>query len=227
MVRVEDLTLVQAERFDNILVGVGVDRLLERLTQQILAAFGRGDMAIGAQHDVVGGERVGGDEEAEVALDDTTFVFGQPVRVLPQRDVARHIHFLGHPVVRAAGQVFLPGPLIFERNQLIDVRLPIDDALVGDVDARFGGGRRALSGRNRSGCDRDVVRKHGLCQRQVRRIVLRMRRCRHRRSIGCSHRFTRCMTLRFSRRYCGSRLVIPAKHNFSPSFQIGLYHLFT
>ena len=77
------------ERLDDVLVGVRVDRLLERLAQQVLAALGRGDVAIGAEHDVVRGERVGGDEEAEVALDDAALVFGEAVRVLPERDVAR------------------------------------------------------------------------------------------------------------------------------------------
>jgi hypothetical protein len=75
-------------RLDDVLVGVGVDRLLEGLAQQVLAALGRGDVAVGAQHDVVGRERVGGDEEAEVALDDAALVVGQAVGVLPQRDVA-------------------------------------------------------------------------------------------------------------------------------------------
>ncbi len=84
VVRVEDLALVQAQRLDDVLVGVGVDRFFEGLAQQELAALGRRDVAVGAQHDVVGGQRVGGDEEAEVALDDAALVFGQAVRVLPQ-----------------------------------------------------------------------------------------------------------------------------------------------
>ena len=46
MVGVEDLTLVQAERLDDVLVGMGVDRLLEGLAQQVLAALRRADVAI-------------------------------------------------------------------------------------------------------------------------------------------------------------------------------------
>jgi hypothetical protein len=107
------------------------------LAQQELAALGRRDVAVGAQHDVVGGQRVGGDEEAEVALDDAALVFGQAVGVLPQRDVARHVHFLRHPVVGAGGEVFFPGPLVLERHQLVDVGLAVDDALVGGVHAAF------------------------------------------------------------------------------------------
>jgi hypothetical protein len=41
VVRVEDLALVQTERFDDVLVRVRVDRFLERLAQQELAALGR------------------------------------------------------------------------------------------------------------------------------------------------------------------------------------------
>jgi hypothetical protein len=137
-------------RLDDVLVGVGVDRFFEGLAQQELPALGRRDVAVGAQHDVVGGQRIGGDEEAEVALDDAALVFAQAVRVFPGRDVARHVHLLRHPVVGAGGEVLLPGPLVLEGHQLVDVGLAVDDALVGDVDAtalvdgsRLGGHRRS------------------------------------------------------------------------------------
>ena len=77
-------------------------------------------------------------------------VLGEAVRVFPQGNVARHLDFLRHPVVRTGGEIFFPGPFIFERHQLVDVGLTVDDALVGDVDAahfdrclsrRRGGGR--------------------------------------------------------------------------------------
>ena len=147
VVGVEDLALVQPERLDDVLVGVGVDRLLERLAQQELAALGRRDVAVGAEHDVVGGQRIGGDEEAEVALDDAALVFGQAVRILPGRDVARHVDFLRHPVVGAGGEVLLPRPLVLERHQLVDVGLAVDDALVGGLDAALRPAqRRAAAG---------------------------------------------------------------------------------
>jgi len=114
---------------------MGMDRLLERLAQEELAALRGGDVAVRAQHDVVGCERVGGDEEAQVAAHDAALVFRQPVRVLPQGDVAGHVHFLRHPVVGAGRQILLPGPLVLERHQLIDVGPPVDDPLVGHVDA--------------------------------------------------------------------------------------------
>src|SRR5216117_3188435 len=47
------------QALDDVLVGVGVARLFESLAQQLLAAFRRRDVAVGAQHDVVGGQRVG------------------------------------------------------------------------------------------------------------------------------------------------------------------------
>ena len=58
-----------------------------------------------------------------------------PFGILPQRDVAAHLDFLRHPVVRARGEILLPRPLVLERDELIDVGLAVDDALVGDVDA--------------------------------------------------------------------------------------------
>ena len=130
VVRVEDLGLVEAQALGDVLVGVRVDRLLERLAQQVLPALGRGDVAIRAEHDVVGGERVGGDEEAQVALDDQALVVGQAVGVLPQLDVALHVDLLRHPVVGAAGKVLLPRPAVLERHELVDVGRAVDDALV-------------------------------------------------------------------------------------------------
>ena len=123
------------EALDDVLVGVRVDRFLERLAQQVLPALGRRDVAIGAEHDVVGGERIGGDEEAEVALDDEALVVGQAVRVLPQLDVALHVHFLRHPVVGAGGEVLVPRPAVLERDELVDVGRAVDDALVLHADA--------------------------------------------------------------------------------------------
>ena len=74
-------------------------------------------------------------KKPEVALDEAALVFGQAVRVLPQLDVALHVDFLRHPVVGAAGQVLVPGPLVLERHQLVDVGLAVDDALVVGVHA--------------------------------------------------------------------------------------------
>ena len=172
VVRVEDLALVQAQRLDDVLVGVGVDRLLEGLAQQVLAALGRGDVPVGAEHDVVGRERVGGDEEAEVALDDAALVLGQPVRVLPQRDVAAHVDFLRHPVVGAGGEVLLPGPLVLERHQLVDVGAAVDDALVVDLDAavarRAGSIGRAVRSRSRRCVVDGGLRRSAACARPDR-----------------------------------------------------------
>ena len=77
----------------------------------------------------------GPDKKAQVALDDAALVFGQAVRVFPGRDVARHVDLLRHPVVGAGGEVFFPSPFVFERHQLVDVGLAIDDALVSGVHA--------------------------------------------------------------------------------------------
>jgi hypothetical protein len=58
-------------------------------------------VAVGGQHDVVGGQRVGGHEEAQVALDNAALVFVQAVRVRLQIEGAPHVHFLRHQVVGA------------------------------------------------------------------------------------------------------------------------------
>ena len=107
-----------------------MDGFFKRLTQQELAALGRSDVAVGAQHNIVGGQRVGGHKKAEVALDDAALVFGQAIGVFPQGDVAGHVDLLRHPVVGASGQVFFPGPFVLERHQLVDIGLAIDDAFV-------------------------------------------------------------------------------------------------
>ncbi len=41
VIGVEDLGFVEAEAFDDVLVGVRVDRFLERLAQEVLPALGR------------------------------------------------------------------------------------------------------------------------------------------------------------------------------------------
>ncbi len=169
VVGVEYLALLKPEGLDDVLIRMRVNRFFERLPQQKLAALRRGDVAIRAEHDVIGGERIRGDEESQIALDQPALVIGQPVRVLPQRDVARHVHFLRHPVIGAGRQVLFPGPFVFERDELIDVGAAVDDPLVGHVDpAQLGrvgcherSGRRhvafAQTQRDRRGHRRDVL----------------------------------------------------------------------
>src|SRR5262249_5757401 len=130
VIGIEDLALVELQALDDVLVRVRVERLFERLAQKVLAALRSRDVPIRSQNDVVGGERVRRDEESEVAPHDAPLVLGQPVGILPQGDVAAHVYFWRHPVVRAPREIFLPGPLVLERHQLIDVGLRIDDALV-------------------------------------------------------------------------------------------------
>ena len=117
-----------------------MDGFFKGLAQQVLAALGRGDVAIGAEHDVVGGERIGGGEKAEVALDDQAFVFGERAAVFPLGNVAAHGDFLRHPVVGAACQVFVPRPVVFEWHELVNVGLAVDHALVYRLHAARGAG---------------------------------------------------------------------------------------
>ena len=135
VVHVEDLAFIHAQRFDAVLVGVGVDRLFEGLAQDVLAALGVGDQAVHGQHEVVGDQAVGGGEEAEVALDDAALVLGEAVRALPQGDVGVHVYFLRHPVVGATIQILLPGPVVLEGDELVEVGAGVDHLLVADVNA--------------------------------------------------------------------------------------------
>ena len=144
VVRVEDFAFVQAQRLSDVLVGVGVNGFFKGLAQQELAALRRSDVTVSAQSDVVGGQGIGGDEETQVALDQSALVFCQTVGVFPERNVACHVDFLRHPVVGASGEIFLPGPFVFEGHQLVDVGLAIDDALVGCIYAASGTGGRSL-----------------------------------------------------------------------------------
>lgn len=138
VVHVEDLAFIHAQRLDAVLVGVGVDRLFEGLAQDVLAALRVGDQAVHGQGQVVGNQRVGGGEEAEVAHDDAALVFGQAVLALPQGDVGGHVDLLRHPVVGAAVEVLLPGPVVLERYQLVEVGAAVDHALFVNGDAGRG-----------------------------------------------------------------------------------------
>jgi len=92
------------------------------LAQQKLAAFWRGDVAIGYPKTMLlAAKESAGDKETEVAFYQAALVVGQTIGVLPQGDVTRHVHLLWHPVVGTCGEVLFPSPLVFKRHQLIDV----------------------------------------------------------------------------------------------------------
>lgn len=135
-VHVEDFGLVHAQRFNDVLIGVGVQGLFKGLTQQVLPAFGIGDVAVDGQDQIIGDEGVGGREKAQVALDDGAFVVAEAIR-FPQRHVGAHIDFLRHPMIGAGVQVFFPRPIVFEGDQLIEVSLAVDDLFI--IDANPGG----------------------------------------------------------------------------------------
>ena len=64
-VHVENLALIKPERFHNVLVGVGVNRLFVRLAQQIEAALRRGDVPVSGEYEIIGGKRVGSGKKAK------------------------------------------------------------------------------------------------------------------------------------------------------------------
>src|SRR5690606_5362413 len=86
-------------------------------------------------HQVVGHQAVGGGEEAQRTLDDAALVLGEAVLALPQSDVGVHVHFLRHPVVGATVQILLPGPVVLEGYELVEVGAGVDHLLVADVNA--------------------------------------------------------------------------------------------
>lgn len=134
VVHVEYLALVEGQRFDDVEERVGVERLFERLAQEVLAHFGVGHVAEDRQDDVIADQALGRREEAEVAHDDAPLVIAQRFR-LPDLDVFAHRHFVRHPVVGAAVQIVLPRPLILQGHQLVDIhRVAVDQPLLSDLD---------------------------------------------------------------------------------------------
>lgn len=135
VIHVEDFALVEGEGFDDVVEGVGVDGFFEGLAQEVLAAFRVGDVFEDGQDDVVADEGFGGGEEAEVAHDDVAFFGGEAVG-FPEFDVGTHGDFVGHPVVGAAFEVVVPGPVVFDGHELVDVDGgAVDEAFVVFVDA--------------------------------------------------------------------------------------------
>ncbi len=135
VVHVENLALIEREAFHDVMEGVRVDGLLERLPQEVLAALGVRDVLEDGQHDVVAHEAFGGREKAEVAHDDAPLVRVEPVG-LPQLDVALHGYLRRHPVVRAAVEVMLPRPGVLQGHELVHVHgLAVDEPFVVGVDA--------------------------------------------------------------------------------------------
>ena len=113
-----------------------MDGFLEGLAQQVLATLRVGDVAVDGQHQVVGDQRVGGGEVAQAAQHDAALVFAEAVLALPGGDVGGHVDFLGHPVVGAAVQVLLPGPVVLEGHQLVQVGAAVDHGLLVHGDTR-------------------------------------------------------------------------------------------
>ena len=134
MVHVENLALIEREALHDVLECVGVNRLLEGLTQHVLAGLRVGDVLENREHDVVAHEALGRTKEAEVAHDDLTLLGGQLVG-LPEFDIALHGNLVRHPVVGAALVVVIPSPSVLQGHELVHVNLlAVDEALLIRVD---------------------------------------------------------------------------------------------
>src|SRR5260363_206048 len=68
MIGIKCFAFIQAKRFRNILIGMCMDGFFKSLAQKILAAFGRGDMAVGAEHNIVGRQRIRGHKKPRLRL---------------------------------------------------------------------------------------------------------------------------------------------------------------
>jgi hypothetical protein len=74
VVHVEDLALVEGERFNDVVERMGVDRLFKRLAEQILPHFRVGDVFEDREHDVVADEALSGAEESQSCAYDPFFI---------------------------------------------------------------------------------------------------------------------------------------------------------
>src|SRR5690606_1174780 len=125
----KDLTSAEAETLHDVMEAMCVDRLLERLAEKILSTLRIGHMSEDRQDDVVGDQTLSGRKEAEIAKDDSALVVRKIVAA-PHCDVAPHRNFLRLPVIPVSVQVMLPGPVILQRHELIDIHhIGIDQAL--------------------------------------------------------------------------------------------------
>jgi hypothetical protein len=79
-----------------------------------------------------------------------------------------HADLLRHPVVGAGVEILLPGPVVFEGHQLIEIGAAVDDALVVDMHpARAHGERFQAGGAARDRFVRARPRQNGILDRQI------------------------------------------------------------
>ncbi len=126
--------LIQTQGFHTVLVRMGMQGFLKGLSQQVLPAFGIGNVTVYGEDEIISHQGIGWGEESQVTFDNDAFVAGQPLRIFPQSNIGIHIDFLWHPVIGAAIQVFLPGPFVFERYELIEIGPAVDHLLVINTD---------------------------------------------------------------------------------------------
>ena len=134
VIHVEDLTLIKGETLDDVLEGVGMDRLLEGLAEHVLTGLGIGDMLEDRKHDVVPDKALSGAEEAEIPHDDLALVCRELIG-LPELDIALHRDLVRHPVVGATLGVVIPSPGVLQGHELVDINLfAVDQAFLIGID---------------------------------------------------------------------------------------------
>ena len=103
-----------------------MDGFLKCLAQYVLATLGIGDQPVNRQHQIICHQRICGRKIPQIAHNDTTLIIGQAFGVLPGSHVSGHVDLLRHPVIGATVDVFLPGPIVLEWHQLVEVGAAVD-----------------------------------------------------------------------------------------------------
>ena len=137
-VAVVDVQLFEVEGFDAVLVGPGMQGLLEYLTCLVDLQLGRTHLFHHRQADVAHREDVCRGQVGEHVLEHVALGMGEGVVVVVQ--ILRHRDLEWRPVIAVGIEEEFPRPRILERHELVDVGLAVDDALVGSTHRRQRGG---------------------------------------------------------------------------------------
>jgi hypothetical protein len=143
---------------------MGMDGLFEGLAQQELPALRCRDVAAVTASDVVGGLSESAVTETRVTLTMRRSSSSQAVRVFPQRDVARHVHFLRHQWLAQLANVFSQAAAL-EQHQLVDVSHPLMMRLATLMQRRATDGVAAVV-RDTVSIGAAVIENTGLRRRQ-------------------------------------------------------------